>query len=144
MALCMAEIMDGRATDAQIGAFLTALRLKGESVEGLGGGFRYCRLGEPLFDERGQIRETAHGFFAARVPQTIAGCSCASGREAAGMQNGIRINYTRRRYNCSRIRARILQGRARRQALVGGRRAVGDFPRLPPLSSSMRGEPPQG
>ena len=30
---------------------------KGEAVEGLGGGFRYCRLGEPLFNERGQIRE---------------------------------------------------------------------------------------
>jgi site-specific DNA-methyltransferase (adenine-specific)/adenine-specific DNA-methyltransferase len=31
---------------------------KGERVEGLGGGFRYCELGEPLFDERGKIRET--------------------------------------------------------------------------------------
>ncbi len=30
---------------------------KGEKIEGLGGGFRYCRLGEPLFDQRGQIRE---------------------------------------------------------------------------------------
>lgn len=30
---------------------------KGEKVEGLGGGFRYCELGEPLFDERGKIRE---------------------------------------------------------------------------------------
>ena len=30
----------------------------GEKVEGLGGGFRYCELGEPLFDERGKIRET--------------------------------------------------------------------------------------
>lgn len=29
----MKEIMDGPATDAQIGAFLTALRIKGESVE---------------------------------------------------------------------------------------------------------------
>ena len=29
---CMLEIMEGRATDAQIGAFLTALRLKGEDV----------------------------------------------------------------------------------------------------------------
>ena len=29
----------------------------GELVPGLGGGFRYCRLGEPLFDQRGQIRE---------------------------------------------------------------------------------------
>lgn len=31
---------------------------KGESVDGLGGGFRYCELGEPLFDESGRIRET--------------------------------------------------------------------------------------
>ena len=31
---------------------------KGEAVPGLGGGFRYCQLGEPLFDESGQIRST--------------------------------------------------------------------------------------
>lgn len=31
---------------------------KSEKVEGLGGGFRYCELGEPLFDEGGKIRET--------------------------------------------------------------------------------------
>ena len=31
---------------------------KSERVEGLGGGFRYCELGEPLFDEGGKIRET--------------------------------------------------------------------------------------
>ncbi len=31
---------------------------KGEKVEGLGGGFRFCELGEPLFDERGNIRST--------------------------------------------------------------------------------------
>ncbi|MDD4026396.1 MAG: site-specific DNA-methyltransferase [Kiritimatiellae bacterium] len=31
---------------------------KGEAVEGLGGGFRFCELGEPLFDETGMIRET--------------------------------------------------------------------------------------
>lgn len=31
---------------------------KGERVEGLGGGFRFCELGEPLFDEGGKIRET--------------------------------------------------------------------------------------
>lgn len=29
---------------------------KGESVEGLGGDFRYCELGDPLFDETGKIR----------------------------------------------------------------------------------------
>ena len=31
---------------------------KGEKVEGLGGGFHFCELGEPLFDENGKIRET--------------------------------------------------------------------------------------
>jgi adenine-specific DNA-methyltransferase len=31
---------------------------RGEQVEGLGGGFRFCELGEPLFDEGGKIRET--------------------------------------------------------------------------------------
>jgi adenine-specific DNA-methyltransferase len=31
---------------------------KGEQVAGLGGGFRYCELGEPLFNEDGKIRDT--------------------------------------------------------------------------------------
>ena len=31
---------------------------KGETVEGLGGGFRFCELGEPLFDEHGQIKSS--------------------------------------------------------------------------------------
>ena len=31
---------------------------KGDWVAGIGGGFRFCELGEPLFDESGQIRET--------------------------------------------------------------------------------------
>jgi adenine-specific DNA-methyltransferase len=31
---------------------------KGEKVPGLGGGFRYCRLGDPLFDSERQIRES--------------------------------------------------------------------------------------
>ncbi len=50
-------------------------------VDGLGGGFRYCTLGEPLFDEVGNIRKTvtfpelaAHVFFTetgAPVPQPV-------------------------------------------------------------------------
>ena len=31
---------------------------KGEKVEGLGGSFRFCELGDPLFDESGKIRST--------------------------------------------------------------------------------------
>ena len=30
----------------------------GDQVAGLGGAFRFCELGEPLFDEAGKIRET--------------------------------------------------------------------------------------
>ena len=31
---------------------------KGEKVEGLGGGFRFCEIGEKMFDESGKIRDT--------------------------------------------------------------------------------------
>jgi len=43
MAGCMKEIMEGKATDAQIGAFLTALRIKGETVEEITGAARIMR-----------------------------------------------------------------------------------------------------
>jgi site-specific DNA-methyltransferase (adenine-specific)/adenine-specific DNA-methyltransferase len=54
--------------DADIARDVTAERVrrvakgyanaKGETVAGLGGGFRFCELGEPLFDETGMIRES--------------------------------------------------------------------------------------
>jgi len=40
---CMSEIMEGRATDAQIGAFLTALRIKGETVDEITGAAKIMR-----------------------------------------------------------------------------------------------------
>jgi anthranilate phosphoribosyltransferase len=43
MKSCMSEIMEGNATDAQIGAFLTALRLKGETVDEITGAARIMR-----------------------------------------------------------------------------------------------------
>lgn len=43
MAEVMTEIMEGKATDAQIGAFLTALRIKGETVEEITGAARIMR-----------------------------------------------------------------------------------------------------
>jgi len=43
MAECMREIMEGKATDAQIGSFLTALRIKGETVEEITGAARIMR-----------------------------------------------------------------------------------------------------
>ncbi len=43
MAAAMEEIMTGNATDAQIGAFITALRLKGETVDEITGAARTMR-----------------------------------------------------------------------------------------------------
>ncbi len=43
MADCMTEIMEGKATDAQIGAFLTALRIKGETVSEITGAAKVMR-----------------------------------------------------------------------------------------------------
>jgi anthranilate phosphoribosyltransferase len=43
MGQCMTEIMEGRATDAQIGAFLAALRIKEESVEEIAAAARVMR-----------------------------------------------------------------------------------------------------
>ena len=43
MAACMGEIMEGKATDAQIGALLTALRIKGETVEEITGAAKIMR-----------------------------------------------------------------------------------------------------
>ncbi len=34
------------------------INLKGGSVDSIGGTFRYCELGEPLFDENGKIRDS--------------------------------------------------------------------------------------
>jgi anthranilate phosphoribosyltransferase len=43
MAECMKEIMEGKTTDAQIGAFLLGLRIKGETVEEITGAARIMR-----------------------------------------------------------------------------------------------------
>jgi len=43
MAGCIKEIMEGHATDAQIGSFLTALRMKGETIEEITGAARIMR-----------------------------------------------------------------------------------------------------
>jgi anthranilate phosphoribosyltransferase len=51
----MEEIMSGRATDAQIAAFLTALRMKGETVEELAGFASVMRSKVTRIDVGGQV-----------------------------------------------------------------------------------------
>jgi len=43
MAECIKELMEGKTTDTQIGSFLTALRIKGETVEEITGAARIMR-----------------------------------------------------------------------------------------------------
>ncbi len=69
MVECMNEIMEGRATDAQIGAFLTALRVKGETVEEITGAARVMRekaarisAPEGVVDTCGTGGDMAHTF----------------------------------------------------------------------------------
>lgn len=53
------EVVKEHIEDEEKTGSLFSLRpLTTNSVEGLGGGFRFCELGEPLFDEDGKIRET--------------------------------------------------------------------------------------
>jgi anthranilate phosphoribosyltransferase len=66
---CMKEIMEGKATDAQIGAFLTALRIKGETVEEIAGAAKVMRAKsasirapEGVLDTCGTGGDMAHTF----------------------------------------------------------------------------------
>ncbi|MCX5834297.1 MAG: anthranilate phosphoribosyltransferase [Deltaproteobacteria bacterium] len=51
----MTEIMEGQATPAQIGAFITALRMKGETVEEVTGAARIMRQKATRIDARSSV-----------------------------------------------------------------------------------------
>ena len=80
MAECMREIMEGKATDAQIGAFLTALRIKGETVDEITGAARIMRekaatikAPEGVLDTCGTGGDMAHTF---NISTTTNSCLC--------------------------------------------------------------------
>jgi len=69
MAECMKEIMEGMATDSQIGALLTGLRMKGETVDEITGAARIMRekaakisAPEGVLDTCGTGGDTSHTF----------------------------------------------------------------------------------
>lgn len=83
MAECMNEIMEGRATDAQIGAFLTALRIKGETVDEITGAARIMRqkaakikAPEGVLDTCGTGGDMSHTF---NISTTVALVVAAAG-----------------------------------------------------------------
>lgn len=55
MASVMGEIMDGNATDAQIGAFMTALRMKGETIDEVAGAALAMRRRAIRIDARSSV-----------------------------------------------------------------------------------------
>ena len=55
MMTVMDEIMDGKATPAQIAAFITALRIKGETVEEVTGATRIMRQKATHIDARSPV-----------------------------------------------------------------------------------------
>jgi anthranilate phosphoribosyltransferase len=83
MAECMNEIMEGRATDAQIGAFLAALRIKGETVDEITGAARIMRekaakINAPdgVLDTCGTGGDMSHTF---NISTTVAIVAAAAG-----------------------------------------------------------------
>jgi anthranilate phosphoribosyltransferase len=86
----MAIIMNGEATDAQIGAYLVALRMKGETVDEITGSARAMRAhasrvpyplkGEPLLDTAGTGGDGAHSF---NISTTAAFVIAGAGRKVA-------------------------------------------------------------
>lgn len=69
----------------------------GNRIEGLGGGFKYCTLGTPLFDERGAITEgvtfaalAAHVFFI-QTGQPLPNAGEAGKSPLLGVHNGVAV-----------------------------------------------------
>jgi anthranilate phosphoribosyltransferase len=86
----MQIIMSGQASDAQIGGYLVALRMKGESVEEIAGSARamrahssrvpYQHTGAPLLDTAGTGGDGAHTF---NISTTTAFVIAGAGRKVA-------------------------------------------------------------
>ena len=88
MRAVMEQIMSGQATDAQIGAFLVALRIKGESIDEIAGGAEVMReKATPIVTVRPDLIDTCgtggddSGTF--NISTTVAFVACGAGLAVA-------------------------------------------------------------
>ncbi len=88
MRAVMEEIMSGQATDAQIGAFLVALRIKGETIDEIAGGAEVMReKATPIVTVRPDLIDTCgtggddSGTF--NISTTVAFVACGAGLAVA-------------------------------------------------------------
>ena len=88
MRAVMEQIMSGQATDAQIGAFLVALRIKGETIDEIAGGAEVMReKATPIVTVRPEIIDTCgtggddSGTF--NISTTVAFVACGAGLAVA-------------------------------------------------------------
>ena len=103
MAECMREIMEGKATDAQIGAFLSALSMKGETVEEITGAAKIMRekattirAPEGVLDTCGTGGDMSHTF---NISTTVAFVVAGTGLPVA--KHGNRSVSSRSKRRCS-------------------------------------------
>jgi anthranilate phosphoribosyltransferase len=99
MSECMNEIMEGKATEAQIGAFLTALRVKGETVDEITAAARIMRekashikAPEGTLDTCGTGGDMSHTFnISTTVALVVAACGvpvAKHGNRSVSSQSG--------------------------------------------------------
>ena len=88
MRAVMEQIMSGQATDAQIGAFLVALRIKGETIDEIAGGAEVMReKATPIVTVRPEVIDTCgtggddSGTF--NISTTVAFVACGAGLAVA-------------------------------------------------------------
>lgn len=89
----LVEMVEAVARKVSVERLRVVIEGKGSPIPALGGGFRYCKLGDPLFDDGGNIRESvrfpdvaAHVFFTetgAPIPKRASGKT-----PLLGVQNG--------------------------------------------------------